>query len=87
MAAIRLLRERTGHWAGGSTGTNLYGAFQLIARMLAAGQSGSVVTLLCDGGERYAHTYYSDDWLGEQDLAVERHSAVMEEFLMTGRMD
>jgi len=85
MAAIRLLRERTGRWAGGSTGTNLYGAFQLIARMLAAGQTGSVVTLLCDGGERYAHTYYNDDWLTEQGHELAEYSAVMEKFLATGR--
>lgn len=85
IAAIRLLRERTGHWAGGSTGTSLYGAFQLIARMLAVGQTGSVVTLLCDGGERYAHTYYNDEWVTEQGLAVEAEQAVMEDFLATGQ--
>ena len=56
----------TGRRAGGSTGTNLWGAFQLVAEMVAAGRSGSVVTLLCDGGERYAHTYYSDDWVAAQ---------------------
>lgn len=85
IAAIRLLRERTGHWAGGSTGTSLYGAFQLIARMLATGQTGSVVTLLCDGGERYAHTYYNDEWVAEQGLDVEAERALMEDFLATGQ--
>jgi cysteine synthase len=85
LAAIRFLKKHTGHWAGGSTGTNLYGAFQLIARMLAAGQTGSVVTLLCDGGERYAHTYYGDEWLAGQGLEIEPHLAVLEEFLQTGR--
>src|SRR5690606_10452250 len=60
LAAIRFLRQRTGHWGGGSPGTNLYGAFALISRMLANGERGSVVTLLCDGGERYAGTYYND---------------------------
>ncbi|WAL65233.1 PLP-dependent cysteine synthase family protein [Amycolatopsis cynarae] len=85
LAAIRFLRQRTGYWAGGSTGTNLYGAFQLIARMLAAGQAGSVVTLLCDGGERYARTYYDDQWLAEHGLDIEPHLAVMDEFLATGR--
>ncbi|SFA98968.1 cysteine synthase A [Amycolatopsis marina] len=84
MAAIRLLRERTGHWAGGSTGTNLCGAFQLIARMLAMGQTGSVVTLLCDGGDRYAHTYYDDDWLAEQQLDPAPYREAMERFLATG---
>ncbi|WP_020668570.1 PLP-dependent cysteine synthase family protein [Amycolatopsis nigrescens] len=85
LAAIRLLRERTGHWAGGSTGTNLYGAFQLISRMLAEGQAGSIVTLLCDGGERYANTYYSDDWLAGHDLDIAPHRARMDEFLTTGK--
>ncbi|WP_116202039.1 PLP-dependent cysteine synthase family protein [Amycolatopsis circi] len=87
LAAIRLLRDRTGHWAGGSTGTNLYGAFQLISRMLAEGQAGSVVTLLCDGGERYANTYYSDEWLGEQGIDLAPYRARFDEFLLTGRFE
>ena len=65
---MRELERVTGRRAGGSTGTNLWGAFQLVAEMVAAGRSGSVVTLLCDGGERYAHTYYSDDWVAAQGL-------------------
>ena len=71
---------RRGRRAGGSTGTNLWGAFQLVAEMVAAGRSGSVVTLLCDGGERYAHTYYSDEWVAGQglDLApARRHAAAV----------
>ncbi|GLY63724.1 PLP-dependent cysteine synthase family protein [Amycolatopsis taiwanensis] len=84
MAAIRLLRTRTGHWAGGSTGTSLYGVFQLIARMIAAGETGSVVTLLCDGGERYANTYYNDEWLAQHGMDPAPHLAVMEHFLLTG---
>ena len=85
IAGIRLLRERTGHWAGGSTGTNLYGAFLLISRMLEEGQAGSVVTLLCDGGERYAHTYYNDEWLAEQNIDIAPYSALFAEFLRTGK--
>ena len=34
-----------GRRVGGSTGTNLWGAFGLIAQMRAAGRTGSVVTL------------------------------------------
>ncbi|MEV0065482.1 MULTISPECIES: PLP-dependent cysteine synthase family protein [unclassified Amycolatopsis] len=87
LAAIRLLRDHTGHWAGGSTGTNLYGAFLLISRMIAEGQAGSVVTLLCDGGDRYANTYYSDEWLAEQDLDIAPYRAKFDEFLLTGRFE
>ena len=85
LAAIRLLREHTGHWAGGSTGTNLFGAFRLIARMVEDGQAGSVVTLLCDGGERYAHTYYNDEWLAQQELDLTPYTALFREFLETGK--
>lgn len=84
LAAIRLLRSRTRHWAGGSTGTNLYGAFQLIARMITAGEQGSVVTLICDSGERYANTYYDDDWVAAQGLDLAPHIDLMEHFLQTG---
>ncbi|WP_156761483.1 PLP-dependent cysteine synthase family protein [Microbacterium karelineae] len=84
IAAIRLLRERTLHWAGGSTGTNLAGAFRIIARMRAAGETGSVVTLICDGGARYAHTYYDDGWVAEQGMDLAPHRARMDRFLATG---
>ena len=59
LAATRVASHVLGRRVGGSTGTNLWGAFQLIAEMRAAGVTGSVVTLLCDSGERYAHTYFS----------------------------
>ena len=80
LAAMRELERVTGRRAGGSTGTNLWGAFQLVAEMVAAGRSGSVVTLLCDGGERYAHTYYSDEWVagaGPRPRAARRHAAAL----------
>ncbi|MDZ8161265.1 PLP-dependent cysteine synthase family protein [Microbacterium aquimaris] len=84
IAAIRLLRQKTQHWAGGSTGTNLVGAFQLIARMLEAGETGSVVTLICDGGARYAHTYYDDAWVQAQGMDLAPWTARMERFLADG---
>ena len=84
LAAMRHLAEATGRRAGGSTGTNLWGAFALIAEMLAAGRTGSVVTLLCDGGERYADTYHSDAWVTAQGLDLAPHTATLEHFAATG---
>ncbi|MCV2488808.1 PLP-dependent cysteine synthase family protein [Geodermatophilus sp. YIM 151500] len=84
LAAMRHLERITGRRAGGSTGTNLWGAYQLVAEMVAAGRSGSVVTLLCDGGERYARTYYSDDWVAGQGLDLSPPTATLEHFLATG---
>ena len=43
LAAMQLATDRLGRSVGGSTGTNLCGAFRLIAEMLARGQTGSVV--------------------------------------------
>ncbi|WP_305852273.1 PLP-dependent cysteine synthase family protein [Blastococcus sp. PRF04-17] len=84
LAAMRELERVTGRRAGGSTGTNLWGAFGLIAEMLAAGRRGSVVTLLCDGGERYAHTYYSDEWVAAQGLDLRPHARTLRAFAATG---
>ncbi|UQN31405.1 PLP-dependent cysteine synthase family protein [Brachybacterium kimchii] len=71
VAATRFAAERLGRRIGPSTGTNLVAASRIIAGMRERGESGSVVTLLCDGGERYARTYFDDDWVADQgwDLA------------------
>jgi cysteine synthase A len=84
LAAMRHLEQVTGRRAGGSTGTNLWGAFQLVAEMVAAGRTGSVVTLLCDGGERYAHTYYSDEWVAARGLDLAPHAETLRRFARTG---
>jgi cysteine synthase A len=44
-----------------------------------------VVTLICDGGERYANTYYDDGWLASQGLDVAPYLATLEEFRATGQ--
>ncbi|BEL10404.1 PLP-dependent cysteine synthase family protein [Actinoplanes sichuanensis] len=84
LAAMRAGSATLGRRLGGSTGTNLWGAFRLIAEMRAAGRTGSVVTLICDGGERYADTYYSDDWVAAQGLELSPYSRVIERFMDGG---
>jgi cysteine synthase A len=84
IATMRLVRARTGRSVGGSTGTNAWGAFVLAAEMIAHGERGSIVTLICDGGERYADTYYSDAWLAEQGLELAPYAAALETFLGSG---
>lgn len=65
LAAIHFLEELLGRKLGGSTGTNLYGTFQLLSEMAAAGEPGSIVTLICDDGARYLDTYYNPAWLAQ----------------------
>jgi cysteine synthase A len=68
IGAMRALSTVLGRRVGGSTGTNLIACLRLIEVMAAAGQRGSIVTLLCDGGDRYACTYYDDAWLAAHAL-------------------
>ena len=53
IAAMRLLSELLGRRVGPSTGTNLIGMLALAAEMRARGERGSILSLLCDAGERY----------------------------------
>jgi len=85
IAAMRHASEALGRRVGGSTGTNLWGAFGLIAAMIADGRHGSVVTLLCDGGERYAGTYFDDGWVAGEGLDLAGPTATLEKFAATGR--
>ena len=66
IGAMRALSTALGRRVGGSTGTNLIACAALIEEMAARGEEGSIVTLLCDDGERYACTYYDDDWLARK---------------------
>ncbi|SEG50805.1 PLP-dependent cysteine synthase family protein [Oceanospirillum linum] len=65
VATMHWLYDRTGRKAGPSTGTNLWGALQLARKMVELGEEGSVVTLMCDSGERYPDTYYNPEWVAE----------------------
>jgi len=66
LAAMHYLAQRLGRRVGGSSGTNLIGALVAARQMVAAGESGSIVAILCDGGERYETSYYDQDWLKAQ---------------------
>ncbi|MBJ7289878.1 PLP-dependent cysteine synthase family protein [Williamsia sp.] len=85
VATARLVGDTLGRRVGPSTGTNVWGAFTLIAEMVAQGRGGSVVTLLCDGGDRYADTYFDDGWVAAQGLELDAPRAVLDEFVATGR--
>ncbi|WP_028279150.1 PLP-dependent cysteine synthase family protein [Arthrobacter sp. H5] len=85
VAAMRHLKQFAGLHAGPSTGTNLWGVWQLIAGMVAEGRTGSVVSLMCDAGDRYACTYDDDGWLAAHGLDPAPHERSLETFLSTGQ--
>jgi cysteine synthase A len=86
LAAMHALSARLGRRVGGSTGTNLIAALACAAAMAQAGQAGSIVTLICDDGERYRPTYFDDAWLASQGLACAGETAAVHAALDSGRV-
>ena len=65
IAAMRLLSGMLGRRVGPSTGTNFVAMLDLAAQMKSRGQSGSILSLICDSGERYLPTYHNETWVNE----------------------
>ncbi len=63
VATVLWLEGLIGRKAGGSTGTNLWGALRVASEMMDKGEKGSVVSLMCDSGDRYLNTYYDPAWV------------------------
>ena len=84
IAAAWLLEDLFGHRYGGSSGTNLVACLQLAASMRARGERGSIVSLLCDRGERYAQTLFDRDWLTRHRIDLAPWDAALRASLATG---
>ena len=65
VAAMQVLSDLLGRKVGPSTGTNLVGMLTLACEMRKAGQQGAILSLLCDAGERYLGSYFSEPWVAE----------------------
>jgi cysteine synthase A len=77
LAAMRFVSARLGRRVGGSTGTNFVGVLAAAQRMRSLGRAGSLVTILCDSGDRYAHSYYSQAWYQAQNMDIDAADAVI----------
>ena len=84
IAATRVISARLGRLCGGSTGTNLWACARIATEMAAAGEKGSIVTILCDSGERYRTTYFNDDWLAAHGIDCRADEERFASFLDTG---
>jgi cysteine synthase len=85
IAAMNVLSRRLRRPVGGSTGTNFLALCRLAAEMRKAGEMGSLVTLICDSGERYRQTYYEPQWLAARGLDPAHYEAELSAFLETGK--
>ena len=63
VAAMRALSQLLGRRVGPSTGTNFVAMLALAHEMRARGERGSILSLLCDAGERYLPTYCDAGWV------------------------
>ncbi|WP_286608955.1 PLP-dependent cysteine synthase family protein [Variovorax jilinensis] len=81
IAAMHALSALLGRKVGPSTGTNFVGMLALAHEMRAAGRQGSILSLLCDAGERYLPTYHDAGWVrqafGDIDEAERRIGALL----------
>jgi cysteine synthase A len=86
LAAMRYVTSRLGRRVGGSTGTNFIGVLAVAQRMRSAGERGSIVSILCDSGERYSHSYYNPAWYAANNLDVPDADAALNEGLRGAEM-
>jgi cysteine synthase len=63
IAAMRALSNALGRKVGPSTGTNFFAMIALANAMKARGETGSILSLICDAGERYLPTYHDAHWV------------------------
>ncbi|TIR62616.1 MAG: cysteine synthase family protein, partial [Mesorhizobium sp.] len=61
----RYIARRKGLLVGGSTGGAIYKALEFIA---SGKLTGTIVTTVVDGGEKYLGTIFDDDWMAKRRL-------------------
>ncbi|MBO2612273.1 MULTISPECIES: PLP-dependent cysteine synthase family protein [Shewanella] len=86
VATIHWLEQIIGRKTGASTGTNLYGALILAAEMKRDNRQGSIVTLICDPGERYLDTYYNPEWIAANIGDISQYQNKLKLFETTGEL-
>jgi cysteine synthase A len=84
IAAAHVLSERLFRQIGGSTGTNFFGLCWIAATMMREGRSGSIVSLICDSGQRYADTFYNANWLKQNRIDITPYRRMLDHFLDKG---
>ena len=86
LAAMHSLSSQLGRRVGGSTGCNWVGVLALAQQMQQRGEVGSIVSILCDSGERYAHSYYNEEWLAANGFELAKNLAEIEHCAKHGGM-
>jgi cysteine synthase A len=85
VATVQYLERLLNRKVGGSTGTNVFAALQLLSREDVTERPVSILSMICDPGERYIDTYYNPEWLREEGIDVSPFLEQLEQFFETGR--
>ncbi|MGL4995482.1 MAG: PLP-dependent cysteine synthase family protein [Deefgea sp.] len=85
IAATHWLSNHLGRRVGASTGCNWIGVLALAQEMQQHGEHGSIVSILCDSGDRYAHSYYNDDWLVQHGFNLSAELAQLDSHIIAHR--
>ncbi|SUA73311.1 Cysteine synthase [Nocardia otitidiscaviarum] len=64
-ATARVLAAKLGLMIGGSAGGSVFAALRRLDDFPAGS---TVVTIVCDGGEKYLDTVFDDEWMSDRDL-------------------
>lgn len=84
IAGMAVLEQHLGRRYGGSSGTNLVACLQIATRMRERGEHGSIVSLLCDQGERYEGTLSDPQWLRQRGIDPAPAAAALHATLANG---
>ncbi len=86
IAAALQLEDLLGTRYGGSSGVNLIGCLELATAMRERGETGSIVSLLCDRGKRYQETLFDPDWRHAHGLDIAPWQAKLRAALASGAL-
>ncbi|RDI52798.1 PLP-dependent cysteine synthase family protein [Nocardia mexicana] len=77
-AAARAVAKKLGLLIGGSAGGSVHAG---LTRLEQFPPGSTVVTIVCDGGEKYLDTVFDEDWMNDRDLLDESTEKDMLELL------
>ena len=84
IATVQYLEKLLNRKVGGSTGTNVFAALQLLSRRCSSDNQVTIVSMICDSGERYTDTYFNSGWVEENKLDMTPFTSELEYFFSKG---
>lgn len=85
IAGTLWLERVLGRRCGPSSGANIVGALRLAQQMRDEGRKGAIVTLICDGGDRYLDTVFDASSPVRNLPGLEGANGFFDDFMRTGR--